>query len=63
MFFRKIIYFNNMFGEVSPNINFPIFFLTKFPSLKVYKMFLVIKMQKCIQNPVEHLRWSFLEKC
>ena len=59
---------NSLFDKVSPNIcknsflNFPNIFPVKLPSLKVHKKFLGRRMQRRIQNPFEHLRWSFLQK-
>ena len=37
------------------------FFPLKLPSLKVCKKFLGRKMQRRIQNPVEHARWKIAE--
>ena len=41
--------------------NSPNFFHEKVLSLKVFKKILGRRMQRHIQNPVEHLRWSILQ--
>ena len=40
---------------------FPNFFPAKVLSLKVFKKILGRRMQRRMQNPVEHLRWSILQ--
>ena len=55
-----------MLGEVHlsfakiHSLKLQIFFPPKLSSLKVYKKFLGRTIERRVQNPVKHLRWSFL---
>ena len=59
---------NSLLGKVSPKTcqnsfcNSPIFFHAKLLPLKLCEKLLGRRIQRCIQNPVEHLRWSILHK-